>query len=176
MDKLHPGARWVFRLRAYGALVFIGIFATIWVSGLIRFFVSGVGAVLIMVLLFYLLFVILIAEVYARMSYNRWKYEFTKDGLKLERGIIWKRYTNIPYQRVQNVEIHRGVIARMIGFSTVDIETAGYSGFGGAYMRFGNRRRYRSEGHIPALSKEGAEKTREFVMKKITKRGRNQGI
>lgn len=39
-----------------------------------------------------IVFVIVVAEIYARMSYNRWFYEFTDSQLKVERGIIWKRY------------------------------------------------------------------------------------
>ena len=112
-----------------------------------------------------LTFAIVIGEVYTRMAYNRWLYELSKDSLKLERGIIWKKYSNIPYQRVQNVDIHRGVIARMLGFSTVDIQTAGMHM---SYGRYGGRAR--SEGHIPAVSIKEAEDMREFLMKKIGKR------
>jgi membrane protein YdbS with pleckstrin-like domain len=105
------------------------------------------------------------------MAYNRWFYEFTKDNLKIERGIIWKRYSNVPYERVQNVDIRRGIIARMLGFSSVMIQTAGYSGAApGWQMRFG-RARYNSamntEGYIPAVDTEGAEKIRDFLMKRI---------
>jgi len=110
----------------------------------------------------------LIVMLCVQMSYNRWFYEFTDGGLRLERGIIWKKYTSIPYERVQNVDIKRGIIARMFGFSTVEIETAGQSGWGGGYSRYGRgNRRYQSEGHLPAIDINGAEKIREFVMKKV---------
>ena len=105
------------------------------------------------------------------MAYNRWFYEFTTTNLKIEKGIIWKKYSNIPYERIQNIDIHRGVLARMLGFSTVDIQTAGfhivYSKSGGMPI---------SEGHIPAVSPEGAEKIREFLMKKLSLRGKGQGL
>ena len=174
MNQLHPGARWLFRLQAYYPLIFVGIFITIWSFQILRFFAGGsTGVGFILAIIFYVLFVLIIAEIYARMSYNRWFYEFTDDNLKTEHGIIWKRYSNIPYERVQNVDIKRGIIARMIGFSSMEIETAGQSGFGGGYgFRLGRRghRQYHSEGHIPAVSIEEAEKIREFLMKKIKKR------
>ena len=85
-------------------------------------------------------------------------------NLKLERGIIWKKCSNIPYERVQNVDIHRGIIARMNGFSTVDIQTAGL------HMSYGQRGGARSEGHIPAVAIEHAEKIREFVMHKVSRK------
>ncbi|MDP3987240.1 MAG: PH domain-containing protein [Nanoarchaeota archaeon] len=103
---------------------------------------------------------IIVGEIYARMAYNRWFYEFNEDGLKIERGIIWKRYSNVPYERIQNVDVHRGILARMLGFSSVMIQTAGYSA------------RAVSEGNIPAISVDGAEKIRAFIMKKITQRRR----
>jgi putative membrane protein len=96
------------------------------------------------------------------MAYNRWFYEFTDTQLRVEKGIIWKRYSNIPYQRVQNVDITRGIIARICGFSSVNIQTAGYSVPANA--------RGHSEGYIPAVDVKEAEKIREFLMKKINKK------
>jgi len=122
----------------------------------------NIGIITILGIVFYLVLVIIIAEIYARMAYKRWKYEFTPTSLNLERGIIWKRYSNVPYERVQNVEVHRGILARIFGFSTVDIQTAGFHG------GYGRRGMPRSEGHLPAVSIQAAEKIREFLMKKIT--------
>lgn len=175
---LHPGARWIFRIRGFfGALIFAWIFGWIIflplgflifgnakaiISNPVTFFSLGIGFILI-----YIIIVIAIAEIYARMSYTRWFYEFTKDNLKLERGIIWKRYSNIPYERVQNVDITRGIIARLYGFSSVNIQTAGYS--------YTGRGMPHSEGYIPAVNMNEAEKIRNFLMKKIGKRSK-QGL
>ncbi len=119
-------------------------------------------------LFLYIIFTIIVAEIYANLAYKNWLYEFTEDHLKKESGIIWKKYSNIPYERVQNVDITRGIIARMLGFSSVNIQTAGYSynPNGGAF----------SEGYIPAVDSQEAEKIREFLMNKITKKGRSQGL
>lgn len=166
MEKLHPGARWQFRIGGYFIFGFLGIFLGIWIiASLAGLLLSVVGvsstSVITIVLLSifgYILFVIIVSEIYARMSYNRWFYEFNDEGLRLERGIIWKRYSNVPYERIQNVDVHRGIIARMLGFSSLMIQTAGYSG----YMH--------AEGYIPALEMKHAEQVRNFVMKKITNR------
>jgi len=162
MEKLHHGAKWQFRFSFYSmflvALIFLlyflvemivknAPFKEIFISGAIW---AGIACLVILVL----------AEIYATMSYNRWFYEFTDEELRLERGIIWKKYSNIPYQRIQNIEVHRGIIARMFGFSTLIIQTAGFSGPAGA------------EGNIPAIEIKHAEKMREFVMKKITTRSK----
>ena len=177
MEKLHPGARWLFRVRGWVVCLFL-VVPFFWVvfPFLSLFFSIGGGSlsgllwVILMGVFLYIVFVVVAAEIYARMAYNRWFYEFTKNGLKLERGIIWKRYSNVPYERVQNIDIHRGIIARMCGFSTVDIQTAGFHFVG----RRGGRAR--SEGHIPAVNPEKAEEIREFLMKKISKQKRGQGL
>lgn len=176
--QLHPGARWSFRLGVYLGFLFLLIFFgwfMIPIFALGRVISGGATALILSVVLFfcilYIAIVIAIAEIYARMAYNRWFYEFTPNNLKIERGIIWKRYSNIPYERVQNVDIHRGIIARMLGFSSVMIQTAGFSGYpGGGYRGMGMS----VEGYIPAVSEKEAESIREFLMKRISKRG--QGL
>ncbi len=171
--QLHPGAKWSFRFGMYWGFLFLSIFlgwfmmvpllvlskaiSIIWLAGFVFF-------------VLYIAIVIAIAEIYARMAYNRWFYEFTPNNLKIERGIIWKHYSNIPYERVQNVDIHRGILARMLGFSSVMIQTAGLSGYSGmGYRGYGSMM---SEGYIPAVSEKEAESIREFLMKRISKRGR----
>lgn len=176
MNQLHPRARWLFRLRAYFGMLIPVIFLS-------SFFFGAVGNVLfrnpeailgvfVFMILFIIFFVLIVGEIYARMSYNRWLYEFGKEHLKIERGIIWKRYSNVPYERVQNVDIRRGILARIFGFSELEIQTAGYS-----MQAYGRRRgfnRMHSEGYIPAVEMGEAEKIREFLMKKISKKG--QGL
>ena len=168
MEKLHPGARWLFRVRAYVAMIaLIAISASFIFPLIVLLLFSNPANILIIVILssVSLMVIVIISEIYARLSYRFWKYELTPNELKLERGIIWKKYSAIPYERVQNVDIYRGILARIIGFSTLNIQTAGYHATGRAGAV--------SEGHIPAVSIAGAEKIREFLIKKI---GRRQGL
>lgn len=166
--QLHPKSRWVFRFRG-----FFGALAFTWVAGWLLFGIfSGFNNLETqnpfdfftpLNIILWALVVIIIMESYARLSYNNWFYEFTADNLRLERGIIWKRYSNVPYERVQNVDIKRGVFARLFGFSEVDIQTAGYSGA---------QKRGWAEGYIPGVDVKEAEEIREFLMKKIGKRSK----
>lgn len=162
-QQLHPGVKWSFRLGAYWSFIFFAIFLSV-IS--LTLFIS-LGIPVVFSLLVYIVIFIIIGEVYARMSYANWFYEFTNTEVKLERGIIWKKYSNIPYQRIQNIDITRGIIARLCGFSTVNLQTAGYSMAGG--------RGFMSEGYIPAVEIAEAERIRSFVMKKISKI-KNQGL
>jgi len=169
--QLHPGARWLFRIRGFFSTLFLVIFFSIFFASVLIPFLgsnpNNLFPILGTTFIFGIILLLIIVEVYARLAYHFWSYEFTNDQLRIERGIIWKRYSNIPYQRVQNVDITRGIIARLCGFSTVNIQTAGFS----APTR--NHAGSWSEGYIPAVPMEDAEKIREFVVKKI---GRRQGL
>jgi len=174
MQQLYPGARWIFRFRAYSSFIFLVVILfffslTFLTRGLTMNSGSAILSMILIVLLAAIILVIIIGEIYARMAYNRWFYEFTKDSLRLERGIIWKNYSNVPYERVQNVDIRRGVLARILGYSTIDIQTAGF------HASYGRGGVPRSEGHIPAVATEKAEQIREFLMKKISKK-EGQGL
>ncbi len=164
MKQLHPGTKWLFFLRGFFSII---IFFVISLSWLIPVFVNGVFSFnSLAIILLSLLFVVLFAFVliYSRLAYKFWKYEFTDNQLRIERGIIWKVYSNIPYERIQNVDITRGIIARLCGFSSLNIQTAGY------HMPSASGRGIGSEGYIPGVSKDEAEKLRTFLINKISKK------
>jgi membrane protein YdbS with pleckstrin-like domain len=162
MHHLHKGAKWLFRIQAYLGTIFTFIFLGIFILSVwSKLFVTS-PVFMIVFPLAILLLVILIGEIFVNWAYKNWKYEFTEDSLKIEKGIIIKRYKSIPYGRIQNVDITRGILARIIGFSTVDIQTAGYS------MYAGSRNGMYSEGHLPAVSIEHGEEIRNFLVKKIS--------
>ena len=170
--QLHPGARWMSRVNVFWTMIFILIILGSVAIPLIFEMNKdiGTGSLIKMIIygaIFLTVLILILGEIWVRMAYNRWFYEFTDNNLKLERGVIWKRYSNVPYERIQNVDITRGIIARIIGFSTVNIQTAGYSASSGKGIH--------SEGYIPAVDIKEAEKIRDFLMKKIGKRNK-QGL
>jgi membrane protein YdbS with pleckstrin-like domain len=199
MEKLHPGVMWKFRIDGFFTIVFLGfiiyiVSAIVWLFGnmveygadgsglLIGFFNIGGEFNFMWLILGVILIGFIFSIIYSNMAYKRWKYEFNSQGLKIEHGIIWKKFSNIPYERVQNVDIQRGLIARMFGFSTVNIHTAGSSGYSPVQLppilRFfvkhgrGHARTVgipKGEGHLPGVSVNGAEKIRELLMSRINK-------
>lgn len=167
MKKLHPGTKWSFRVGGFIIAIFLSLFGGWFLIPLIYtvmkfvFKINTINPTLVIsTIAVSLALLIIFIEVFARLSYNNWRYDFGNSNLKIERGIIWKHYSNIPYERVQNVDIHRGIFARMFGFSTLQVQTAGFSG---SPM---------SEGHIPGVSIKEADEVREFLMKKITHRSK----
>jgi len=71
-------------------------------------------------------FVLLLAA-YETAYYRRFEYELTADTLDIRSGVVARREREIPYQRVQNVDIRRNAIQRVLGIAAVSFETAGGS-------------------------------------------------
>ena len=57
--------------------------------------------------------------------YQRYQYTFTDDTFDIRSGVLSRREREIPYGRIQNVDISRNVVQRLLGLSAIDIETAG---------------------------------------------------
>ena len=79
--------------------------------------------------------VLFVAVAYEIAYYQRFEYELTDDTLDISSGVISRREREIPYRRIQNVDVSRSVIQRAIGVAAVDLETAGGSSTEGS-IRF----------------------------------------
>lgn len=110
---------------------------------------------------------LILSWVIAKLSYKFYKYELREDSFRKEHGIIWKKYVSVPYDRIQNVDIYRGVVARLLGLSDLQIQTAGGI-TAGSYGAF-------SEGRLIGLSKEVAEQLRDELIKRA-RQAKNQGL
>lgn len=113
--------------------------------------------------------------IWAKLTYHFYRYELREDGFRKELGIIWKKYVTIPYDRIQNVDIYRGVTARILGLSDLNIQTAGASTQVSRSL-YGSRG-IGAEGRLPGLSREVAEQLRDELIKRARQsRTTNQGL
>lgn len=119
-----------------------------------------------------LLILILLLYVWAKLSYRFYRYELTDDGFKKELGVIYKKYVTIPYERIQNVDIYRGILARILGLSDLNVQTAGASAQVTRHGVFGAG----AEGRLPGLLHEDAEKLRDELIKRAKHSSSNQGL
>lgn len=64
--------------------------------------------------------------------YNTIIYQFTDTEMEWRRGVWFKQTGIVPYNRITNVDVSQGPIARSLGIASLNIHTAGYSGASGA--------------------------------------------
>ena len=79
--------------------------------------------------------VLLLALGYETAYYRRFEYVLTEDTLDIRSGVVSRREREIPYRRIQNVDVSRSALQRAIGVAAVDLETAGGSSTEGS-IRF----------------------------------------
>ena len=181
MKQLDPKAVWIF-FANYLFSIFFAVIIIVWT--LVFIFIQSFRAVItgqanlpwIILFLFnywwltlVLLAVILTVLIYAwsYLSWHFYRYELREDGFRKEHGVIWKKYVTIPYERIQNVDIYRGILARILKLSDLHIQTAGMSIGSGSYGGL-------SEGRLPGLSVQVAEQLRDELIKRA--RGKYQGL
>jgi putative membrane protein len=70
--------------------------------------------------------------------YRRYSYELTTDTFDIRSGILSRREREIPYERIQNVDIAQNILQRALDIAEVRIETAGGSG-SEAHLRYVGR-------------------------------------
>lgn len=70
---------------------------------------------------------ILITFFVAIIIYQHFYFEIDRVGFKKDYGVIHKRHVSIPFKQIQNVNINRTIIDRILGIAKIDIETAGSS-------------------------------------------------
>lgn len=166
MQKLDPKAVWLFFLGSIASFVFSLAIFMIFIINFIIFVAQIFEINLLLGLAFAPIFIV-IKYLWARLTYDNYKYELRDDGFRKEHGVIWKKYVTIPYERIQNVDIYRGPIARILGLSDLNIQTAGMSGTVGSYGGG-------AEGRLPGITPQVAEQLRDQLIARA--RGKNQGL
>ncbi len=66
--------------------------------------------------------------IWVRYFYASMWYELHQDEMRWKRGVIFQGTGIVPYNRITNIDIRQGPIMRILGISTLSIQTAGYSG------------------------------------------------
>jgi membrane protein YdbS with pleckstrin-like domain len=64
----------------------------------------------------------------AVFRYRSWRYQVQEDSLFLDRGVVTRTKTVVPYVRIQHVDASRGPVERALGLSTAVVYTAGSRG------------------------------------------------
>jgi uncharacterized membrane protein YdbT with pleckstrin-like domain len=177
MKQLDPKAVWFFFINSVLSLLIPIVFLSVW--GVVSlenvddntntssgFPFNLLGWLWIIIPVF-----IIVCFVWAKLTYRFYRYELIDSGFRKESGVIYKKYVTIPYGRIQNVDIHRGILARILGLSDLNIQTAGLS----ASVSQNGVISGEAEGRLPAVSKETAEQLRDELIAR-TLQYKNQGL
>ncbi|WP_339103662.1 PH domain-containing protein [Haloterrigena salinisoli] len=62
---------------------------------------------------------------YGIAYFYRFEYGITPDTFDVASGVFARRSREIPYERIQNVDVRQGVVQRLLGLAVVSLETAG---------------------------------------------------
>ena len=109
-------------------------------------FIAELGIVYV-VLIFIVLF-------FSRLGFKKKGFAFRNHDVLFRHGIIATNTLVIPYNRVQHVALHEGLLSRFFGLAKIEIFTAGGSS---------------SDIEIPGILKEQAENIKQLLMGKIQK-------
>lgn len=130
------------------ALVFVIVAIA---AGLGFYFLDELQPYRITISILYII-VVLFTTFLSVLSFRNRGFAFRTHDVIYRSGAIATTTTIIPYNRVQHVAVHEGVISRKLGLAAVEVFTAG-----------GNN----SDIQIPGIEKEHAEKIKHLLMGKI---------
>ncbi|MFV5699325.1 PH domain-containing protein [Flavobacterium sp. ZT3R17] len=97
---------------------------------------------------------ILIFIFFSYLSFKKKGFAFREHDVLFRYGIIATNTIVIPYNRIQHVALHEGMVSRYFGLAKIEIFTAGGSS---------------SDIEIPGIEKEQAENIKQLLMGKIQK-------
>lgn len=70
---------------------------------------------------------------FGRAAWRRRSWSLGTASLELRRGVVIQRASSIPYTRIQQIDVERGPIERMIGLSQLVVRTAAATTDGSLY-------------------------------------------
>jgi len=171
MRQLDPKAFWLFSLRyffvllcglIFGAVFFLMIMIEVFLvsssrSSLVSGNIMEFGMLLTIIAL-------LISFIWAKLAYKNYRFGLTSKTIRIEQGVIYKKYIDIPYNRIQNIDIYQGLLARLLGLVVLQIQTAGYS----QSQSLLSSMYFNPEGRLIGISSQNAEKLRDELVQRAT--------
>ena len=130
MEEYYPDAKLKTVWQTIWGLCFFILYILLVVILLIFYAVTTEKGILIAVMLISIVEIPTAALIWLWISryFKSIKYMVSDDFIRIQKGVFWKELSTIPFEKVQNVEIHQGPIERSFGLGKVLIHTAGYSG------------------------------------------------
>jgi len=71
---------------------------------------------------------LLLAYRWPAVRHRNLRYLVEEDGLRIRRGVFWRKVIWIPITRVQHTDVSQGPVQRKFGLGTLTVHTAGTAG------------------------------------------------
>ena len=91
------------------------------------------------------------------LEYRAFRYAVRQHDLLVRSGVLFRRWSSIPLNRIQHLDTRQGPLERILGLSRLQVYTA-------AGMS--------ADGSIPGLAEEDAERLRD----ELARRGDDDGV
>jgi putative membrane protein len=88
-------------------------------AGVVVLIVALAGGAIVLLLALTLIF--------SYIYYKRFTWEITESEIHIYSGIFFKKQVHVPFQRVQAIDFHAGILQRILGIVKLKIDTAGGS-------------------------------------------------
>jgi membrane protein YdbS with pleckstrin-like domain len=147
-SALHPNY-WkviLISLAIFFFIIGIGVGLAVYLNEELFPFITPLGIIYVVLLILVLFF--------SRIGFKKKGFAFRNHDVLFRHGIIAINTLVIPYNRVQHVALHEGLLSRFFGLAKIEIFTAGGSS---------------SDIQIPGIAKEQAENIKQLLMGKIQK-------
>jgi len=155
--RLDPGTVMLWRLQRVIRLTLVGI-PTLIALGIAASTMLGIRGDLIAVLVMTLIAMnIVFALFWPALEYNAYRYMVRDQDLLVQSGVLFRRWSSIPHNRIQHVDTRQGPLERVFGLSRLLVFTA-------AGMS--------ADGSIPGLRTDEAERLRDL----LSRRGGDDGV
>lgn len=144
LQPLDPRVTWLWRLQGLLRLGMVwGPMAVAVGVGLGMLTTPAAGLVLSLALMSFFFF---FALLWPGLEYEHFRYGIREHDLLVQRGVLFRRRSSIPHNRIQHVDTRQGPVERVFGLSSVAVYTA--SGMS-------------ADGSIPGLTEASAEAIRD---------------
>jgi len=84
----------------------------------------------------------------AFLSWRFWSWATHEDALELEHGILIRHLSVVPYHRIQQIDIKRDPLERILGLSTLILRSAAAT----------------TDAHVPGIAAEDTEQLRHALL------------
>jgi len=130
MESLHPRIRVVWGVGAVVAAAVLTVLAGVGIRGAdaVGVDLGRVAALDVALPLALGVVAAVLGAVHAVAHYRIWRFDLQEDALYLERGVLTRVDTVVPFVRVQHVDTQRGPLERATGLASVVVYTAGSRG------------------------------------------------